>query len=123
MVLHMWERRIEVVTGGNKGIGYEICHQLALNGIEVVLTARNESRGVEAVKKLINAHGIHNVVFHQLDITDSISVANLGKFIKTRFKKLDILVNNAAEIGIVCVDEQKFKDIGAYWFPNEELKL
>lgn len=84
--------RCAVVTGGNKGIGFEICRQLALNGIEVVLTARNESRGVEAVEKL-TAAGIPNVVFHQLDITDPKSIANLLKFIESRFKKLDILVS------------------------------
>nr|GFA84968.1 glucose/ribitol dehydrogenase [Tanacetum cinerariifolium] len=48
----MDKKRCAVVTGGNKGIGFEICRQLALTGIEVVLTSRNESRGVEAVEKL-----------------------------------------------------------------------
>ncbi|KAK9052893.1 hypothetical protein SSX86_029523 [Deinandra increscens subsp. villosa] len=115
----MEEIRCAVVTGGNKGIGYEICRQLALKGIQVVLTARNESRGVEAVKKL-NASGIQNVVFHHLDIIDSTSVANLVKFVETRLKKLDILVNNAAEGGIVYADEQKFKDIGAFMQVSDE---
>ena len=83
--------RCAVVTGGNKGIGFEICRQLALTGIEVILTSRNESRGVEAVEKL-NSSGLSNVIFHQLDITDSSSIARLAKFIETRFRKLDILV-------------------------------
>ncbi|PWA46361.1 glucose/ribitol dehydrogenase [Artemisia annua] len=107
----MDEKRYAVVTGGNKGIGFEICRQLALNGIEVILTARNETRGVQAVEKL-NVSGLSNVVFHPLDIKDPTSVANLVKFIETNFKKLDILVNNAAEIGLVYVDENKFKDGG-----------
>ncbi|PWA35481.1 glucose/ribitol dehydrogenase [Artemisia annua] len=100
----MEEKRCAVVTGGNKGIGHEICRQLALTGIEVILTSRNELRGVEAVEKL-NSSGLSNVIFHQLDITDSSSIARLGKFIETRFRKLDILVNNAAEIGIIMHDE------------------
>ena len=83
--------RCAVVTGGNKGIGFEICRQLALTGIEVILTSRNESRGVEAVEKL-NSSGLSNVIFHQLDITDSSSIARLAKFIESRFRKLDILV-------------------------------
>ncbi|GJS21090.1 glucose/ribitol dehydrogenase [Tanacetum coccineum] len=87
----MEEKRCAVVTGGNKGIGFEICRQLALTGIEVILTSRNESRGVEAVEKL-NSSGLSNVIFHQLDITDSSSIARLGKFIETRFRKLDVLV-------------------------------
>ncbi|KAD3641589.1 hypothetical protein E3N88_30813 [Mikania micrantha] len=115
----MEDRRCAVVTGGNKGIGFEICRQLALNEIDVILTARNESRGIEAVEKL-NTSGVPNVMFHQLDIKDSSSVTNLIKFIETRFKKLDILVNNAAELGVVYVDDKKFKDIGAYVQVNDE---
>ncbi|KAM0059672.1 putative (+)-neomenthol dehydrogenase [Helianthus debilis subsp. tardiflorus] len=115
----MEDRRCAVVTGGNKGIGFEICRQLALNGVEVVLTARNESRGVEALEKL-NASGISNVVFHQLDIKDQTSIANLVKFIETRFKKLDILVNNAGEGGAVFVDDKKFKDGGAFLTASDE---
>uniref|UniRef100_A0A251S7M0 Putative glucose/ribitol dehydrogenase n=1 Tax=Helianthus annuus TaxID=4232 RepID=A0A251S7M0_HELAN len=77
---------------GNKGIGFEICRQLALNNIQVILTARNESRGIEAVKKL-NGLGlpIPSVIFHQLDIQDPTSMPHLVQFIKTHFKKLDIL--------------------------------
>ncbi|GKB14821.1 glucose/ribitol dehydrogenase [Tanacetum coccineum] len=100
----MEEKRCAVVTGGNKGIGFEICRQLALTGIEVILTSRNELRGVEAVEKL-NSSGLSNVMFHQLDITDSSSIARLRKFIESRFRKLDILVNNAAEIGIIMHEE------------------
>jgi (+)-neomenthol dehydrogenase len=83
--------RVAVVTGGNKGIGLEVCRQLAGNGVTVVLTARDEARGTAAVDKLRDL-GLSNVVFHQLDVTDAPSVARLGQFLKTRFRKLDILV-------------------------------
>ncbi|CAN6268664.1 unnamed protein product, partial [Urochloa humidicola] len=43
--------RIAVVTGGNKGIGFEVCRQLAGSGITVILTARDEKRGTAAVEK------------------------------------------------------------------------
>nr|GFA78182.1 hypothetical protein [Tanacetum cinerariifolium] len=109
----MEEKRCAVVTGGNKGIGFEICRQLALNGLDVILTARNESRGIEAVNKL-NVSGLSNVVFHQLDIKNSTSIANLANFIETYYKKLDVLVNNAAEGGVIYVDDDKFKDGGGY---------
>ncbi|KAJ9549964.1 hypothetical protein OSB04_022507 [Centaurea solstitialis] len=102
-----------VVTGSYKGIGLEICRQLALNGVQVVLTARNETRGVESLEKLKES-GISDVVFHQLDIKDPTSVARLAKFVETHFKKLDILVNNAAETGIIYLNENKFKDGGAF---------
>lgn len=116
----MEEKRCAVVTGGNKGIGFEICRQLALNhGIEVVLTARDETRGVEAVKKL-HVSGITNVVFHQLDIKDPASIKNLVKFIEKQYKKLDILVNNAAELGVVYVNDKEFKDGGAFLQVTDE---
>ncbi|XP_031376975.1 (+)-neomenthol dehydrogenase-like [Punica granatum] len=98
-------KRYAVVTGGNKGIGFEICRQLAANGVVVVLTARDEQRGLEALKKLLQHSSSDSVVFHQLDVTDSASIASLAEFVKTRFGKLDILVNNAG-IGGVAVDAE-----------------
>ncbi|CAN6235728.1 unnamed protein product [Urochloa humidicola] len=91
--------RVAVVTGGNKGIGLEVCRQLAGNGVTVVLTARDEGRGAAAVDKL-REKGLSDVLFHQLDITDASSIVRLADFLKTRFGKLDILVNNAAIGGI-----------------------
>lgn len=103
-------KRCAVVTGGNKGIGLEICRQLASNEITVILTARDEKRGHEAVKKLISS-GLFDVIFHQLDVTDPISIASLAKFIETHFRKLDILVNNAGDGGLVldCEAVRVFK--------------
>ncbi|XP_030948001.1 (+)-neomenthol dehydrogenase-like [Quercus lobata] len=97
-------KRIEVVTGANKGIGYGICQQLASNGVKVVLTARDVRRGNEAVDKLKTA-GYSDVVFHQLDVTDPVSISSLVDFIKTQFEKLDILVNNAGINGAI-VDKE-----------------
>ena len=82
-----------MVTGANKGIGFEICKQLASNGVKVILTARDEVRGTEAVEKL-KASGASDVLFHQLDVADSSSVASLAEYVKTQFGKLDILVKN-----------------------------
>ncbi|OMP00426.1 Short-chain dehydrogenase/reductase SDR [Corchorus olitorius] len=95
-------RRIAVVTGGNKGIGLEICRQLASKGVKVVLTARDETKGLEAVEKLIKESDVSdNVVFHRLDVADPVSIASLAAYIRTHFGKLDILVNNAAILGII----------------------
>ncbi|KAJ4824872.1 (+)-neomenthol dehydrogenase [Turnera subulata] len=98
-------KRYAVVTGANKGIGFEICRQLASKGVLVVLTARDEKRGLEAVQKLKESGLSQLVVFHQLDVADSTSIASLADFIKTQFGKLDILVNNAGVRG-VKVDEE-----------------
>ena len=59
----------------------------------MVLTARDEKRGLEAVAKL-HESGLSNVVFHPLDVMDAISIASLTKFIVTHYGKLDILVRN-----------------------------
>jgi len=84
--------RYAVVTGANKGIGLEIVKQLASAGIKVVLTARNEERGLHAMET-IKASGLsHLVLFHQVDVADATSVASLADFVKSKFGKLDILV-------------------------------
>ncbi|CAD6243275.1 unnamed protein product [Miscanthus lutarioriparius] len=93
-----YEKEVAVVTGGNRGIGLEICKQLASKGVTVVLTARDEKRGAEAVKNLAS-QGLSNVLFHQLEVGDLSSAARLADFIREKFGKLDILVNNAAIAG------------------------
>ncbi|XP_027115127.1 (+)-neomenthol dehydrogenase-like [Coffea arabica] len=98
-------KRCAVVTGANRGIGLEICRQLASQGITVVLTARDEKRGLDALHRLRDSGGLSgNLLFHQLDVGDSSSVASLAEFINTELGRLDILVNNAG-IGGALVDE------------------
>ncbi len=91
---------VVVVTGGNRGIGYEICRQLAARGAKVILTARRAAEGTAAVKKL--AAQQLAVDFHPLDVTDSASVATLRDFVKDREGRLDVLINNA---GIIAKGE------------------
>lgn len=78
-----------MVTGANKGIGFETVRQLALAGVTVMLTARNEKRGTDAVDSL----ALPNVIFHQLDVRDDKSVQSLVDFISKKFGRLDILVS------------------------------
>ncbi|PON52896.1 Short-chain dehydrogenase/reductase [Parasponia andersonii] len=116
------EKRYAVVTGANKGIGFGTVKELATKGITVVLTARDEKRGLEAVGKLAEAGLSELVVFHQLDVTDPSSVSSLADFVKIKFGKLDILVNNAGVPGAIldseavraAVIEKKLTDI-KYW--------
>ena len=58
----------------------------------MVLTARDEKRGLEAVEKLKEFGASGQLVFRQLDVADPPSVASLADFIKTQFGRLDILV-------------------------------
>ncbi|KAF0931692.1 hypothetical protein E2562_005688 [Oryza meyeriana var. granulata] len=92
------EKRVAVVTGGNRGIGLEICKQLAANGVAVVLTARDEEKGAGAAAAL-HRLGLPEVLFHQLDVAEPSSAACLADFIRHKFGKLDILVNNAGNLG------------------------
>ncbi|TYH95676.1 hypothetical protein ES332_A12G122500v1 [Gossypium tomentosum] len=74
----------------------------------VVLTARDETNGVEAVGKLKQFGFSETVVFHRLDVTEPASVSSLAEFVKTQFGRLDILVNNAG-IGGVTADEDALR--------------
>ncbi|KAL2933479.1 Carbonyl reductase [NADPH] 1 [Bienertia sinuspersici] len=84
---------IAVVTGGNRGIGFEITRQLAGHGLTVILTSRDTEVGIEAVKVLQEAGLL--VEFHQLDIVDPQSITNFADWIQETHGGLDILVNNA----------------------------
>lgn len=87
--------RVAVVSGSNKGIGFEICRQLAQNGMTVILTARDEKKGLAAVEKLKRENGFSDqaILFHLLDVSNPDSIASLAAFVKTHFGKLDILVS------------------------------
>lgn len=86
-------QRVAVVTGGNRGIGLEICRQLLQHGIEVILTARNTSKGQQAVEAL-NAQGLV-IRFIPLDVTEQGSLRKLVKRLADEYGRTDILVNNA----------------------------
>jgi NAD(P)-dependent dehydrogenase (short-subunit alcohol dehydrogenase family) len=85
--------RIAVVTGGNKGIGLEICRQLATRGVHVVLTARDRAKGEKAAQQLQAAR--LNVLFHPLDVTRAEQVQALALHMAEAHGRCDVLVNNA----------------------------
>ena len=87
--------QIALVSGSNRGLGYETLRQLAKQGIKVILTSRDEPRGQEAARRLRAEVGEDHVAFHQLDVTDLGSVDRLYGFVKSQFGRLDVLVNNA----------------------------
>jgi NAD(P)-dependent dehydrogenase (short-subunit alcohol dehydrogenase family) len=87
-----------LVTGANKGIGFEVAKQLAQKGVYVYLGSRSIENGLEAVNKL-KSEGLNNVEVIQLDITDDKSVKDARIEIGKKTKKLDILINNAGIYG------------------------
>lgn len=93
----MSERTIALVTGANKGIGYEIAAGLGARGLTVGVGARDDTRREEAVAKLraagVDAFGV------PLDVTDDASVTAAAALVEERYGRLDVLVNNAGITG------------------------
>jgi NAD(P)-dependent dehydrogenase (short-subunit alcohol dehydrogenase family) len=84
--------RTALVTGGNRGIGLEICRQLAALGHRVILTARSLSKA-EAAARRIESGTIEPA---QLDVTDAGSIRTLTAELSAKGGHVDVLVNNAA---------------------------
>jgi NAD(P)-dependent dehydrogenase (short-subunit alcohol dehydrogenase family) len=84
---------IAVVTGGNRGMGFETCRQLAGRGARVVLTSRDPAKG-EAAARRLQDDGL-DVRDHPLDVADDKSIGRLAEFVRREFGRLDMLVNNA----------------------------
>jgi len=100
--------RVAVVTGANRGIGFEVARQLAQRGVHVVITARNEQRGQEAVD-ILSKQGLA-VSFFPLDVTSDASTAALSGHLQSTYGRLDILVNNAG----VALDK---------WMPSLDVSM
>ena len=87
------QKKIAVVTGANRGIGLEICRQLAKKGFQVILTSRDENKGLATCQQLQD-EGLP-VQFYQLDVSDPKSIDNIREYIEEEYEHCDILINNA----------------------------
>ncbi|MFN8671668.1 MAG: SDR family oxidoreductase [Candidatus Sericytochromatia bacterium] len=85
--------KVALITGANKGIGFETTKQLAKQGIKVLLGARDNNKGLEAVNKL-KAEGL-DVEYVNLDVDNFETHKSVGNYIQEKYGKLDILINNA----------------------------
>jgi NAD(P)-dependent dehydrogenase (short-subunit alcohol dehydrogenase family) len=86
-------RKIALITGANKGIGFEIARQLGAQGITILAGVRDQARGEAAVQNL-RAESIDAIAIH-LDVTNQATIDAAAAFIDKTYGKLDILVNNA----------------------------
>jgi NAD(P)-dependent dehydrogenase (short-subunit alcohol dehydrogenase family) len=86
-------KTIALVTGANKGIGLEICRQLAQKGFHVLLGSRDEARGEEAAASL--ARDGAEVEPMVIDLAAPATFEKARKLIEERFGRLDVLINNA----------------------------
>lgn len=83
-----------LITGANKGIGFETAKQLLQKGVRVYIGSRNSENGLQAVEKL-RAEGLTNAKAIQIDVTDDGSVKKARTEIGRKTDGLDILINNA----------------------------
>ncbi len=90
--------KIALITGANKGIGFETARQLGSQGMTVLAGARNEQLGRQAEHALREA-GI-DARFVQLDVTDAKSIQRAAEWIEAEYGRLDVLVNNAGTASV-----------------------
>ena len=95
----MKNERIALVTGANKGIGFEVTRELARLGFRVFLGARNEQSGRAAAERI----AAEKVSFLEMDVADPASIRRAAEELSLRANHLDALVNNAGSL----LDEDK----------------
>jgi len=95
------DSKVALVTGGNRGIGYEMVKQLALKGFKVILASRHPEMGREAAQKLKESN--LDVSFVEMDVANQESIRQAALTVNEQFGRLDVLINNAG----VYLDENK----------------
>lgn len=90
-------KKVALITGANKGIGFEVARQIAQAGWIVLAAARNPQLGTEAAARL-QAEGL-DVHFIQIDLDAPETAAAAAESIRRQFGRLDLLINNAAIAG------------------------
>jgi len=107
------DKRVALVTGGNRGIGFAIAGKLAALGITVLIGARNREQGMKAQERLErDGFDVHCML---LDVTDALSIQTAVGRIKDNFRRLDILVNNA---GIMIDSKTGIAELSVTIFQN-----
>jgi len=103
-------KKIALVTGGNRGIGKEVCQQLINLNFQVLLGARNKENGEKAAMTLGDS-----CTFVHLDVNNEDNVEIAAKWVQYKFGKLDVLINNAGigigSKGLSGIDMEELKSI------------
>jgi NAD(P)-dependent dehydrogenase (short-subunit alcohol dehydrogenase family) len=93
----MTTTKIALITGANKGIGFETARQLGALGMTVLVGARDEARGLEAEKELLEGGTTARYVY--IDVSNEETARTAAAWIEAEYGRLDVLVNNAAITG------------------------
>lgn len=91
-------KRVCIVTGGNSGIGFELCRGMAAAGFHVVMVSRGEARGAPALARLQAEFGAENIEMMLCDFADLANIATLHAEFCARHDRLDVLLNNAGAL-------------------------
>lgn len=96
-----------LVTGGNSGLGFETVRALASKGAHVLLAARSEEKGTEAVAELLKENPSASIEYINLDLGSLKKIRTTAEIFQSKYSQLDILVNNA---GLMAMPEMKTED-------------
>jgi NAD(P)-dependent dehydrogenase (short-subunit alcohol dehydrogenase family) len=101
------DKQVALVTGGNRGIGYELVKQMALKGFKVILASRNPETGHVAAQKLKESN--LDVSFVEMDVENQESISQAAIAVNERYGRLDVLINNA---GVYLDKNEKLLNMG-----------
>jgi NAD(P)-dependent dehydrogenase (short-subunit alcohol dehydrogenase family) len=107
--LKLFMSKIALITGANKGIGYEISRQLGLKGFTVLLGARDKSKGEVAIARL-KKEGVEAILV-SLDVSKEESVREAKEWVETKYGKLDVLINNAGIVSQKGLTETSTEEV------------
>lgn len=107
-------KKIIVVSGANRGIGKEICRQLAEMGHQIIACSRSKEKGEQAALESGFPMDIQ-----ELDVTSTDSIDQLSNYIDTKYGKVDVLINNAGIISEAkSISESRPEDYRAVFETN-----
>ncbi|XP_044222058.1 dehydrogenase/reductase SDR family member on chromosome X-like [Thunnus albacares] len=106
-VMPRQDGKVAIVTGGGRGIGYEVVRHMARLGAHVIIGGRDEQEGLAAVRRICEEYKEAKVEFKKLDLASLQSVRQFVQSFKKRDLPLNILVNNA---GVMLVPEGRTED-------------
>uniref|UniRef100_UPI0037E8F698 polyprenol dehydrogenase n=1 Tax=Semicossyphus pulcher TaxID=241346 RepID=UPI0037E8F698 len=106
-VMPRQDGKVAIVTGGSRGIGYEVVRHMARLGAHVIIGGRNEQEGLAAVRKICEEYKEAKVEFMKLDLASLQSVRQFVQCFREQDLPLNILVNNA---GVMLLPEGRTED-------------
>lgn len=110
--------RVAIITGANTGLGLETAKALAAHGAHVVLAVRNTEKGKAAADAITAAHTNADVTLQPLDLSSLESVRRASDELKSRYGKIDLLINNA---GVMWTEKSTTADCFELQFGTNHL--